>query len=672
MPCWCQPANPRRSSWLAALLAGWACLGGGCAEIAVRPINAPALCDAGESSLGPSATLAPRTVQVLRQYNLEEVYETNPRQAFAQLLALAEREPDRGVRYALAELAHRIARQTNPAQPLEACGYYYLCAGCADHFLFDAPADTADGDNPFDPRFRRACDLYNDALTHCLRTVQQAGRLDARDELIVPTSDGQGFRLNVERHGFAWSADEFGPLLFCADYEVSGLTNLHRAYGLGVPLIGTRAAPRAAAAHAGYFDAVGFPVTAFFRFAGPLADLRTQRAGVLELHDPLDRPTIPVAGRPVPLQTDLTTPLAYFLAKTDLETDEWRGFLHPDAEKKRSGVFLVEPYQPGKIPVVMVHGLLSSPLTWAEMFNDLRADPDIRRRFQFWFYLYPTGDTYLQAAADLRRDLTQLRDALDPAGRDPALDQLVLVGHSMGGLVSRLLTVDSGESFRELVSTEPFSALNLKPETRARLEPLFYFERQSYIRRVVFIGTPHRGSGLSPSPLGRLATRLVHVPRTLRDSTQELMTAGFDVSVFWKNGRLPTSVDLLAPDAPALQVLAAQPRPADVHYHSIVGQAQPRTLLRELTRPILGNEQTDGVVPYRSAHLDCAESELVVPANHLTVHHQPLAVREVRRILREHEAAVFGAAAAADDPSRPEQRTVEAPSAEADHGGLRK
>src|SRR5262249_41380754 len=156
-----------------------------------------------------------------------------------------------------------------------------------------------------------------------------------------------------------------------------------------------------------------------------------------------------VRGRTVPLETDLTTPLAYYLAGTDLDRLQYVGFLRADRLQGRTGIYTPEPYQPGKIPVVLVHGLLSSPLTWAPLFNDLRADPRIRERFQFWVYFYPTGNPYLATAADLRKNLARLRADFDPEHKDAALDRMVFVGHSMGGLVSKLMTTDSGDDFWE-------------------------------------------------------------------------------------------------------------------------------------------------------------------------------------------------------------------------------
>jgi len=609
----------------------------GCAQITVRPADGYGLLDAFAASTGTVQTLSPRTLQTLRQLDLDAVYSLNPQDCFGRLQAEALREPRPEYLFALAELAYQQAELAGPA---EACGYYYLCAGYAHHFLFDEPAPATAAAAPFDPRFRLACDLYNTALARCLRTAQEAGRLDPREKLRLPTPDGLGFTLTVQHHGFAWGPDDFGPLLLCADYAVVGLPNQHRRYGLGVPLIGTRTGGAPAARYAFYPTAVSFPVSAFFRFEGGLAELHSRRAGVLELHNPLTIDHITVGERSVPLETDLTTPLAYFLAHTNLQKAELGGFLKAEKLGSATGIYMLEPFQPGKIPVLMVHGLLSSPMTWATMFNDLRADPELRARYQFWFYLYPTGPGYLAAAADLRRDLAALRAALDPEHQDSALDQLVLVGHSMGGLVSRLLTIDSGDEFWQLVSKKPLEELPLAAADRAVLREQFYFARQPGVKRLVFIGTPHRGSALGPSTPGRLVAKLVELPQTLMETTKVLMATNPADWGTLTPGRLPTSVDLLSPGSPALELIVASPRPADVPFHSIIGRALPRTVLRELTRPILGNEITDGVVPYASSHLDEAESEIMLPADHVSIHHHPLAVREVRRILREHLQAV--------------------------------
>src|SRR5262249_54643807 len=138
-----------------------------------------------------------------------------------------------------------------------------------------------------------------------------------------------------------------------------------------------------------------------------------------------------------------------------------------------------------------------------------------RDKFQFWFYLYPTGNPYLATAADLRQELLRIRAELDPHHRDQALDHMVLVGHSMGGLVSKLLTADSSSDFWRLVSNQSFDSLKVTADTRGELQQMFFFEPLPYVERVVFVATPHHGSKLSPSPPAQLAARFIKLPRRL-------------------------------------------------------------------------------------------------------------------------------------------------------------
>jgi pimeloyl-ACP methyl ester carboxylesterase len=635
----------------------------GCADVMVRPAQPFSVLDAVQASLSVTDSLSPRTLQTLRRLDIEEEYHRDPRQGLARLQQEAEREPQPETLFALAEICYSLGQRAESNAEKDACCFYYLCAGYAYHYLFDGlhcaalpHADLANGDSAidsdtqYDPRYRLACDLYNASLAQCIKSAQRAGRLDPRERLQVPTPDGKGFTLTVRHHGFDCGSEEFGELLFCSDFNVVGLPNQYRRYGLGVPLIGTRVASKPLARHAFYPDAISFPVSAFFRFEGNIADLRQQHSGTLELYNPLAVPGVQVGKQMVPLETDLTTPLAYFLSRTDLQTTEYKGFLSPDTVEARAGIYMFEPYQPGKIPVIMIHGLLSSPLTWAPLFNDLRADPELRKHFQFWFYLYPTGPGYLQAAADLRRDLAQLRTELDPHGTDASFEQMVLVGHSMGGLVSRLMTVDSRDDFWHLASQRPLDELKIDPPVREELRRLFYFERQPCVRRVIYIATPHRGSRLSPSAPGRLAAELAQAPQLFAKTAEELMKADPGDNTSLETGKLATSVDLLAPGSSALDLLVARPRPKDVQFHSVIGRALPGTLLREVTRPFVGNEKSDGVVPYTSAHLDDVASEITVPADHIHVHHHPLAVREVRRILLEHANAAGATVADAEAP----------------------
>jgi pimeloyl-ACP methyl ester carboxylesterase len=632
-------------------------LSAGCGDVAIRRAAGPNLFEAWKSSaIRWKHGLSPRTLQTLRRRDLEAFYNHDPGAAAAQLHAEAVKDPQPDLLFALAEMHFIRGRQLEKWSCRDAICFYYFSAGYAYHYLFatcarsESPAGElrlASGKvaaqplspaDAFDPRFRLACDLYNTGLAKCLQAAQRVGRLDPRKALHIPLPEGDAFTLSIVHAGFPWQPEEFGPFQFCDDYQVTGLANQYHTYGLGVPLIATHGTKGPSY----YPSGASFPVTAFFRFEGTVADLGTNRTGRLEVYNPLSIQAVEVRGRTVPLESDLTTPLAYFLANTDLGNEAYTGFLDPDKISDRGGIQLLEPYQPGKIPVLLVHGLLSSPTTWTPLYNDLRADPKIRERYQFWAYFYPTGNPFVLTAADLREDLDKLRVDLDPAHKDAALDRMVVVGHSMGGLVSHLLTVNSGNDFWHLVSKKPLESLELHPQTRAELKRVFFFERRKYIERVVFIGTPHHGSKLSPALPGRIAAYFVRLPKTLVAVAHDVADDNPDLPTALRAGHIPTSVDLLAPHSPALEVLAGRPNPNGLHFHSIIGVAPKSATRLERLFSSDGCEEGDGVVSYASAHLDAVESERVVTADHFHVHHHPLAVLEVRRILQEHYRTVDG------------------------------
>lgn len=617
----------------------------GCTEIGVRPVRTPDFLSAWRASIQQADGPSIRTLQTLRQYDLDGLVARAPEQVATQLHEMVVQDPRPDLLYALAELHYWIGRQAERAGKPFACHNYYLCAGYAYHYLFGSSA-AEDGENllavsAFDPRFRLACDLYNAGLTKCIRAAQKMGKLDPAQPLYVQSADGQGFTLSVVHHGFAWRPEEFGKLMFCEDFRVEGLSNQYRTYGLGVPMIGERPPIAPPAPHGLYPMKLDFPVTAFFQFPENVANLANQHSGVLDLYNPRVITWLSARGGRMPLETDLTTPLAYFLSHNGFDDDSYDGLLRPDKVQAKTGIYMFEPYQPGKIPVLLIHGLFSSPLTWAPLINDLQADPVLRERYQFWAYLYPSSDPYLVTAADLRHRLSLLRTELDPQGRDPALSDMVLVGHSMGGLVAKLLTARSGEDFWHLVTKqvtpESFAKLQIRPQTKETLERTFFFDEQPYVRRVIFMATPHHGSSLSPSWPARFINRFVRLPNTLTETLADLAKSDPKAWPMLAKGDVPTSIDWLKPGAPALELLAAQPRPPKVHFNSVIGVLpNPGYLVEQLSPGGRSKEGTDGVVPYTSAHLAEADSELVVPADHFNVNHHPRAVLEVRRLLHEH------------------------------------
>ena len=579
---------------------------------------------------GPRPT--PRTMQVLRRYDLVGELDGDPRVQVDKLQAVFSNAPSPENLYSLAELSFLGGRKLEAKNEDAALDLYGAAVNHAYMYLFDAR--FAPQRNPYDPQFRKACDLYNGALENSMRIVRKRqGLLPGKSHSIE--SGGQHWDVTIVVNGNRWRPEDFVRFEFASDYEVQGLSNQYETYGLGVPLIAVCKNVRTQGPQSEFIPPeLSFAVTAFLRVlpdAGATAE-NTAAAHhcVLELYDPLVSTDIVLGDRRIPLESDLSTPLAYFLNDPRFDRLATAGLLMSAGENTIRGLYMLEPYEPGKIPVLMVHGLWSSPLTWMEMFNDLRSLREIRDHYQFWFYVYPTGQPFWNSAAQMREDLAHVRQVIDPQHREPALDQMVLVGHSMGGLVSRLQTIDSGEDFWRMCSDRPFSEVKASPEERQVLAQTYFFHPNPSVRRVITIGTPHQGSKFANDTTRWLAEKLITLPERTLQGRDELARENPGVFRTASLCEVKTSLDSLAPESPVFSVLASAKRPAWVKYHNIVGVVPRKGILGWIAH------NGDGAVSYRSAHVEGVASELVVPADHLTVHRHPLSVLEVQKILLLH------------------------------------
>lgn len=602
---------------------------------------------------GPKPTA--RTRQLVRRYNLESQLNGDRVGLLSRLEEIQRREPNREHEYAMAEVAYITAKQAEGMQRERALEFYGTALTHAYRYLFECGEDSPL--NAFDPQFRGASDLYNESLEGVLRLVRREGELRPGMSRSIKTAN-HTCSLDVVMHSRGWHAEDVERFEFVSDYQVKGLTNHYQTYGLGVPLIAVRRSHSAPdAAERFYPPQVCFPMTAFLRVATPdasadrfasndikqrplrrpLATDPTAPRFVLELHDPLDRQTVEVAGRNVPLEADLSTPLAYFLNQPQFQDAELstRGLLNPGDAKKLQGLYMLEPFDAGKMPVVMVHGLWSSPITWMEMYNDLRSDPLVRENYQFWFYLYPTGQPFWFSATQMREDLAMMRRELDPRREQAALDQMVLVGHSMGGLVSKLQSVDSADTLWRTMSDHEFAELKADDEVRRTLASSFFFSPSPSVRRVVTLGTPHRGSPFSNGITQWLSHKVISLPTKMMHRRDELVAQNKNFFHDSAPIGITTSIDSLSPDSPVLPaLLEATPGPW-VRYHNVVG-LDPHPGIKKY---IVGDG--DGVVPLASARLDDTKqlrSQIIVPADHSGVHRHPQSVLEVRRVLLEQLA----------------------------------
>jgi len=615
------------------------------------------------SRSGPKPTK--RTMQLLRRLDLAGEWKGDRKQLLQKLEAIQQREPNREHEYALAEIAYISAKEAESVPDMFRDGqtleFYGTSLVHAYRYLFDNQDELPL--NAYDPQFRGASDLYNQSLEGLLRLVRRDGELKPGTHRTIRTSS-HVCSCEVVLHSTGWHADDFDHVEFVSDFQVQGLRNHYHNYGLGVPLIAVRKPHDSEDPAEGFYPPnLSFPLTAFLRVS-PQAEPGRGRVGsrgdifspptlsnkeqpppisrnapqfVLELYDSLEQSTIEVARRRVPLEADFSTPLAYFLNQPQFQDSKLstEGLLNPGKVKELQGLYMLEPYDPEKMPVLMVHGLWSSPVTWMEMFNDLRSDPTVRDHYQFWFYLYPTGQPFWLSGTQMREDLAMMRRRLDPQRQAPALDQMVLVGHSMGGLVSKMQTVQSGDAFWQTTSERPFADLKADDEVKRTLANAYFFDPNPSVRRVVTIGTPHRGSQFANSATRWLGHKLITLPSHMLQGRRELLT--LNPGFFRPSSpiAISTSIDSLAPDSPILPVLlTAKPGPW-ISYYNVVGR-----------EPDLGwrswfTEDGDGVVSLASARLDNMpqlREQVVVPSDHVNVHRHPQSILEVRRVLLEQIA----------------------------------
>jgi hypothetical protein len=269
------------------------------------------------------------------------------------------------------------------------------------------------------------------------------------------------------------------------------------------------------------------------------------------------------------------------------------------------------------------------------MMNEMSGRPDLLAKFQPWSFEYPTGEPFLKSAADLRKQFCELLSRIDPETSDPMLQQIVLVGHSMGGLISTAQTTASEDYLWSSIANQPFENVLISPRYRDRLHSAFFFEPSPAISRVVYIGTPHRGSSVARRAIGKIGSLLIQETPSQTEAHQKLIAANPGVFKDEFRNRLPTSVDLLSPDSKLLQALRTLPRNPGVIVHSIIGDCCWT----------IHDGPSDEVVAVNSARTYNAASESIVDAKHTELTQDAYVIKDVFEILSQHYESVMQSAA---------------------------
>jgi pimeloyl-ACP methyl ester carboxylesterase len=569
------------------------------------------------------------TRSTINEWGLVERFDDQPEAALATLrkIVTSGRAGNREL-FALAELSFLHAANTGRKS------YYRASAVYAYAFLF--PERSEDLPGPFDPRARLATDLYNRAITMAFAS---------RDGRSVEFTPGR-YRLpfgvldvTVDPAQFHWGDRRLTDFAPVAELEIRGMRNRHRIPGLGAALA-ARAIPREDVdVHKSLIaPRARVAATAVLRLHDVHDGIVTGRLrGSLELYTASETETVTMDGREVPLEIEETAVLAVQLAAAPVwQWELWGFFGRVPTGDVLPILVALDPYRPGRIPLVFVHGTASSPGRWADMVNDLLADPWIRQRYQFWVFTYETGNPIAYSGMLLRDKLTEAVARMDPAGSDPCLREMVVIGHSQGGLLTKLTAVDTGDRLWNAIFRVPPEELPGSETFRNLLRRALFVEPLPFVRRLVFVATPHRGSFLTGAWLNNLLRRWIRFPTDLVAMSADTLTRGVSAGIFYERraeGRLPSATDNMTAGNPFLEGLAAIPVADGVPYHSIVAVKENFAVVEE---------GDDGVVRYRSAHLDGAASELVVRSSHST-QSNPHTIQEVRRILHLHGEALEAA-----------------------------
>jgi len=307
------------------------------------------------------------------------------------------------------------------------------------------------------------------------------------------------------------------------------------------------------------------------------------------------------------------------LQETDPRKHELSRVLNPEKYAHTARIERLQPFNPNKTVVLVIHGLKDSQATWTPMINKLRGDPVIRKHYQFWFYSYPTGYPFPYSAAILREELDEVEKQF------PKLKPMVVIGHSMGGCISRLLLTDSGNQLWMKIFGQQQDEVPLSPKTREYFRQELFFRHRPEIGRVIFIASPLRGSNMATGWIGTLASLIIRDPTLSSEASQEMLRVTSTREEELKPKRRANSVDSLSPKSRFLQAVNTIPMTPGVAYNTIVGDRGRGD----------SPNSSDGVVPYWSSHMKGAESEDIVPSDH-NAHQNQQAIAEVLRILKAH------------------------------------
>ena len=501
----------------------------------------------------------------------------------------------------MAEAELAIAQKAEQIDPLKALGGYLTAGDEAAGVLKRNPHDVA------------ALHAYNYAVGRTLELIER----EKLDPWHHPFSAPGPYK-NYTVTGIVDPGPDRDP----SNYEVIPTDTLTEggSYfkekvtrdGLGMPVVAVGRAVARDYRKSFALKRLYGTATGVIRFTGQTA--------TIDFGLPMNQDSVVLDGHSYPLAADFSAPIALGLTREKPQRLGLIRMLRPEKYADTAQLARLQLYDRNRIPVIFVHGLQDTPASWSPMINNLRGDPQIRAHYQFWVFSYPSGYPYMYSAALFRRELDGINKVF------PDHKRIVLVGHSMGGVISRLMITDAGDKIWRNYFGKPPGETDIHGSTRKLLEESLIFNHRPEVSRVIFICAPHRGSEFASNWIGRIGSSLVKMPVFMASIPfRSIETAMTHDPAAARMTRIPNSIDTLSPNNRFVREVNKIPIAPGIPYHSIMGDRGR------------GNtpKSSDGVVPYWSSHLEGAQSEKIVASNH-SAPRNPQAIAEVRRILLLH------------------------------------
>lgn len=534
---------------------------------------------------------------------------------------------------ALAELWLARAEASDPGE-LQYTAWLEAIRYCYAYLFF---GDRTPGERAFDDRQTQIRDWYNHAVEQVVTGGFKSLETQQASQAKITSRAASNWTIlaDIDSTHLLGNTSTLTELLPASSLSFRGLRSLYRRDGFGAELVAvTPSQPLFAATTTDirsknnskklqpWSEMPASSLTVLLHPDGnDLGTVLNTQTARLTIDNPYTTSEVKIHDQPVPLAANFTAGYGVWLARASFNRQSLRSLLGRDGGIDRPHIYLMQPYNPNKRIIIMLHGLASSPEAWVDLSNEILGDSTLREHYQIWQVYYPTNLPIVLNHAMIRNSLKETLTHFDPSGRALASSNLTLIGHSMGGLIARLMVSTSNESL--VHATEDYKKLST--QQIKQMGPMLNFKPLPQISSVTFIATPHKGTTIARGRLGRWVAGFISLPITLLEEVAKTIVPNMTASIRKSLQLLPNSIDSLDEKDSFIQAATHFTISPQVHYHSIVARVDPSMILAN---------SSDGIVPYSSAHLAGAESEKIITSGH-SVQQSAAAILEIQRILRK-------------------------------------